>query len=290
MAKSSINQKKAAKKFIENWSGHGYEKGETQKFWIDLLTSVFGVENISQFIFFEEQVKDKIKNRTITNFIDAYIPETRVMIEQKSSHKDLREPVRQSDGTLLTPFQQAKKYVADLPLSQHPKWIVTCNFDEFLVYDMENPSGEAQQIFLKDLETDFYRLEFLVDSRNENIRREEEVSLKAGELVGKLYDALFKEYIEPDENSLRSLNILCVRIVFCLYAEDAGLFETRTAFEDYIKSFSLENLRRGIQDLFEILNTKPENRDKYDTKINSFPYVNGGLFADDAIEIPNFTK
>ena len=315
MAKSSINQKKAAKKFIGNWSGHGYEKGETQKFWIDLLTSVFGVENIPQFIFFEEQVKDKIKNRTITNFIDAYIPETRVMIEQKSSHKDLREPVRQSDGTLLTPFQQAKKYVADLPLSQHPKWIVTCNFDEFLVYDMENPSGEPQQIFLKDLETDFYRLEFLVDSRNENIKREEEVSLKAGELVGKLYDALIKEYIPPtslnrhserseesersfayaqddklSDLQLRSLNILCVRIVFCLYAEDAGLFETRTAFEDYIKSFSLENLRRGIQDLFKILNTKPENRDKYDTKINSFPYVNGGLFADDAIEIPNFTK
>ena len=290
MAKSIINQKKAAKKFIGNWSGHGYEKGETQKFWIDLLTSVFGVENIPQFIFFEEQVKDKIKNRTITNFIDAYIPETRVMIEQKSSRKDLREPVRQSDGTLLTPFQQAKKYVADLPLSQHPKWIVTCNFDEFLIYDMENPNGEPQQIFLKDLENEFYRLEFLVNGRNEKVKREEEVSLKAGELVGKLYDALFKEYIEPDENSFRSLNILCVRIVFCLYAEDAGLFETRTAFEDYIKSFSLENLRRGIMDLFKILNTKPENRDKYDTKINSFPYVNGGLFADDTIEIPNFTK
>ena len=290
MRKTVINQKKAAKKFIKNWAGHGYEKGETQKFWIDLLTTVFGIENISQFIFFEEQVKDKIKNRTITNFIDAYIPETRVMIEQKSSHKDLREPVRQSDGTLLTPFQQAKKYVADLPLSQHPKWIVTCNFDEFLVYDMENPNGEPQQIFLKDLETDFYRLYFLVDRRNDTIKREEEVSLKAGELVGKLYDALFKEYIEPDENSLRSLNILCVRIVFCLYAEDAGLFETRTAFEDYIKSFSLENLRHGIQDLFRILNTKPENRDKYDTKINLFPYTNGGLFADDTIEIPNFTK
>ena len=296
VAKAAISRRKAAKKFIGNWSGHGYEKGETQKFWIDLLTSVFGVDNISQFIFFEEQVKDKIKNRTITNFIDAYIPETRVMIEQKSSHKDLREPVRQSDGTLLTPFQQAKKYVADLPLSQHPKWIVTCNFDEFLVYDMENPSGEPQQIFLKDLETDFYRLNFLIDSRNENIKREEEVSLKAGELVGKLYDALIKEYIPPtslnrhserseesersfayaqddklSDLQLRSLNILCVRIVFCLYAEDAGLFETRTAFEDYIKSFSLENLRRGIQDLFKILNTKPENRDKYDTKINSFP-------------------
>ncbi|MBO4699598.1 class I SAM-dependent DNA methyltransferase [bacterium] len=126
--------------------------------------------------------------------------------------------------------------------------------------------------------------------RNADISREEKISLKAGELVGKLYDALFKEYIEPDENSFRSLNILCVRIVFCLYAEDAGLFETRTAFEDYIKSFSTENLRDGIIKLFKTLNTKPENRDKYETKINSFPYVNGGLFADDAIEIPNFTK
>ena len=290
MAKTSINQKKAAKKFIGDWSGHGYEKGETQKFWIDLLSNVFGIENISKFIFFEEQVKDKIKNRTITNFIDAYIPETRVMIEQKSSHKDLREPVRQSDGTLLTPFQQAKKYVADLPLSQHPKWIVTCNFDEFLVYDMENPSEEPQQIFLKDLETDFYRLYFLVDRRNDTIKREEEVSLKAGELVGKLYDALFKEYINPDENSFRSLNILCVRIVFCLYAEDAGLFETRTAFEDYIKSFNPPNVRDGIIKLFKALDTKLENRDKYDSTLNSFPYVNGGLFADGNIEIPNFTK
>ena len=290
MGKTIINHKKAAKKFVKNWTGHGYEKGETQKFWIDLLTTIFGIENISQFIFFEEQVKDKIKNRTITNFIDAYIPETRVMIEQKSSRKDLREPIRQSDGTLLTPFQQAKKYVADLPLSQHPKWIVTCNFDEFLIYDMENPNGEPQQIFLEDLENEFYRLEFLVNGRNEKVKREEEVSLKAGELVGKLYDALFKEYINPDENSFRSLNILCVRIVFCLYAEDAGLFETRTAFEDYIKSFNLPNVRDGIIKLFKALDTKLENRDKYDSTLNSFPYVNGGLFADGNIEIPNFTK
>ncbi|WP_294429424.1 DNA methyltransferase [uncultured Treponema sp.] len=283
-------QTKNAKKFAENWLGHGYEKGESQKFWIDLLTCVFGVADIANFIFFEEQVKDKIQNKTITNFIDAYIPSTRVMIEQKSSHKDLREPIKQSDGSFLTPYQQAKKYVADLPLSQHPKWIVTCNFDEFLVYDMENPSGEPEQIFLKDLEKDFYRLQFLSDTKNENIRREEEISLKAGELVGKLYDALYKEYIEPEENSLRSLNILCVRIVFCLYAEDAGLFETKSSFEDYIKSFAIENLRDGIIKLFKSLDTKLSDRDKYDLKLKPFPYVNGGLFRDEKIEIPNFTQ
>lgn len=295
---TQIQKAKGAKKFIENWTGHGYEKGETQKFWIDLLVNVFGVEDIARFIFFEGQVKDRIENKTITNFIDAYIPSTRVMIEQKSSHKDLHEPIRQSDGSLLTPFQQAKKYVADLPLSQHPKWIVTCNFEMFLIYDMENPNREPEQLFLKDLEKDFYRLQFLVDAKSDAIKREEEISLQAGELVGKLYDALYKEYIPQSESAsdelsafqLRSLNILCVRMVFCLYAEDALLFETKTAFEDYVKSFATENLRDGIIKLFKALDSKVENRDKYDVKLHPFPYVNGGLFRDEQIEIPNFTQ
>jgi len=290
MSNAHKKQQKAAIKFVENWIGHGYEKGETQKFWIDLLSNVFGVDDISHFIYFEEKVKDRIQEKTITNFIDAYIPSTRVMIEQKSSNKDLREPIRQSDGSVLTPFQQAKKYVADLPLSQHPKWIVTCNFNEFLIYDMENPNDEPEQIFLKDLEKDYYRLQFLVDKKNEKVSREEEISLKAGVLVGKLYDALRKEYIDPSEDSLRSLNILCVRIVFCLYAEDAGLFESKTAFEDYVKSFDLQYLRKALIDLFKGLDTKIADRDKYDTALTPFPYVNGGLFRDDKIEIPNFTQ
>lgn len=255
-----------------------------------MLTTVFGVENIAQFIFFEEQVKDTIQNKTVTNFIDAYIPSTRVMIEQKSSYKNLREPIKQSDGSLLTPFQQAKKYVADLSLSLHPKWIVTCNFDEFLIYDMENPNSEPQQVFLKDLQKDFYRLQFLVDTKTENIKREEEISLKAGILVGKLYNVLYKEYIAPDEQSLRSLNILCVRIVFCLYAEDAGIFATKTSFEDYIKSFNLPHLRKAMIELFKGLDTNIEDRDKYDESLKPFPYVNGGLFKDEQIEIPNFTE
>ncbi|MBP5434291.1 hypothetical protein J6Z39_00575, partial [bacterium] len=285
MAKTVVNRKKAAQEFADRWRGKGYEKGESQVFWIELLLDVFCVENISDFIFFEDKV-----HLDHTSFIDARIPSTHVMIEQKSCGKNLRRPIKQSDSSFLTPFQQAKRYSSELPYSSRPRWIVTCNFQEFLIYDMEKPQDEPEQILLENLAKDYERLQFLVDSKNTSISREEQVSLKAGELVGKLYDALIKEYINPDENSFRSLNILCVRIVFCLYAEDAGLFETRTSFEDYIKSFSLENLRRGLMDLFKILNTKPGNRDKYDKKINSFPYVNGGLFADDTIEIPNFTK
>ncbi len=285
MAKTAINRKKAAKEFAEKWRGKGYEKGESQIFWIDLLEHVYNVKNISDFIIFEDKV-----HLDHTSFIDAYIPSTHVMIEQKSLDKDLCKPIKQSDGSMLTPFQQAKRYVTELPLSQHPRWIITCNFKEFLIYDMEKPHDEPVQVLLEDLPDKFECLQFMIDTKKTSVSPEEQVSLKAGELVGKLYDALIKEYINPDENSFRSLNILCVRIVFCLYAEDAGLFETRTSFEDYIKSFNLPDLRLGIINLFKALDTKPENRDKYDTKINSFPYVNGGLFADDTIEIPNFTK
>ena len=282
-------QQKAARRFAELWQGKGYEKGETQRFWLDLLHNVFGVDDPTKTMQFEIPVKTITKEKG-ADFIDGYITPTKVLIEQKGSHIDLSAKAKQSDGTELTPYQQARRYAAGLPLSMAPRWIVTCNFREFWVYDMEQPTAEPQKILLENLEKEYYRLQFLVDSRSEQIRREEEISLKAGELVGKLYDALIKEYINPDDESLRSLNILCVRLVFCFYAEDAGLFETRTTFVDYVKSFRPEDLRDGIIKLFKALDTKLEDRDKYDLKIKPFPYVNGGLFAADDIEIPNFTQ
>ena len=287
MAKTAINRKKAAKEFTDFWKNKGDEKQHTQLFWTSLLRNVLGIEKPETVIDFEKRVK--ING---TKYIDAYIAATNAAIEQKSLKTDLDKKELQSDGSLLTPYEQAKRYNDNLRYSERCRWIVVSNFAEFRIYDMEKeePEKHLETVLLENLSNDFESLRFLVDSEKDLIPPEEQISLKAGELVGKLYDALIKEYINPDENSFRSLNILCVRIVFCLYAEDAGLFETRTSFEDYINSFSLENLRRGLIDLFKILNTKPENRDKYDTKINSFPYVNGGLFADNTIEIPNFTK
>ena len=280
-------QKKAAKAFAERWQGKGYEKGESQKFWIDLLEHVYGVTDIAEFISFEDQV-----HLDHTSFIDGYISSTHVMIEQKSLGKNLRKGIRQSDGSLLTPFQQAKRYVTELPLSQHPRWIVTCNFEEFLVYDMEKPNGEPEQIFLKDLPKDFYRLQFLVDTGNENLKKEMEISLKAGDLVGRLYDAILKQYKDPDSpDTLKSLNMLCVRLVFCLYAEDAGIFGRHEMFGQYLKKFSVGEVREKLIQLFRVLDTKPEKRDPYmDDDLAAFPYVNGGLFADENIEIPRFTE
>ena len=175
----------AAKNFAEYWKDRGYEKGESQSFWIELLGNVLGVENPTHFITFEEQVK--IDN---TSFIDGHISATNVLVEQKSRDKDLRKAIKQSDGSLLTPFQQAQRYSLGLPYSQRPRWIVTCNFSEFLIYDMEKPNGEPEQILLKDLEKEYFRLQFLVDTGDDNIRQEMEVSIKAGSLVGILYDEI----------------------------------------------------------------------------------------------------
>lgn len=280
-------QKAAAKKFAESWKGKGYEKGQSQLFWIELLTKVYGVEDISAFISFEDQV-----HLDHTSFIDGYIPSTKVMIEQKSLGKDLNKPIKQSDGSLCTPFQQAKRYVTDLPLSKHPRWIVTCNFAEFYVYDMERPNGEPEKIKLADLPKEYYRLSFLTKTNSEHIKKEMEVSLQAGELVGKLYNAILKQYHDPENpDSLRSLNMLCVRLVFCLYAEDAGIFGRHEMFHDYLSRFDVKDVRKALIELFRMLDTKECDRDSYDdTPVAEFPYVNGGLFADENIEIPQFNE
>lgn len=286
---TAAQQQQAAKNFAAYWKGKGYEKGESQPFWLSLLRDVYGVEHPEQFIQFEEQV-----HLDHTSFIDGTIPATHVLIEQKGMGKDLNKPIKQSDGALLTPFEQAKRYILELPVSQHPRWVVTCNFSTFYVYDMERPHGEPEIIELANLEKEYYRLQFLVDAGNEHLKREMEVSIAAGEIVGLLYDAFYKQYANPEsEHSLKSLNKLCVRLVFCLYAEDAGIFGHHGMFHDYLKGFDTRGLRKGLVDLFRVLDTKPQDRDPYlqddNPELAAFPYVNGGLFSDENIEIPPFT-
>ena len=286
---TDAQQRAAAKAFAKNWKDRGYEKGDSQIFWVELLTMVFGVTEISQFISFEDQV-----HLDHTSFIDGYIEKTHVMIEQKSINKSLTAAIRQSDGSMLTPFEQAKRYSSELPYSKRPRWIVTSNFQSFYIYDMEKPGGDPEIIQLENLEKEYYRLQFLVDEGNTNLQREMEVSIAAGEIVGLLYDALAKQYADPTtERAMKSLNILCVRMVFCLYAEDAGIFGQHGMFHDYLEEFDARKMRKAMIELFQILDTKPEDRDPYlkdDTpQLAVFPYVNGGLFANEDIEIPPFT-
>lgn len=287
-----IQQQKAAREFAEYWQGKGNEKSDAQAFWFSLLRQVFGMENPEKDIEVEKPVP-----LDHTSFIDVYIPKTKVLIEQKSIGKDLNKGYTQSDGTPLTPYQQAKRYANELPRREYPRWIVVCNFAEFHIHDMEHPHDAPYVVLLKDLEKEYNRLLFLVEEGNEHLKREMEVSVKAGTLVGIIYDKLLEQYIEKDSvATLKSLNILCVRLVFCLYAEDAGLFGSKTAFHDYLARYDARDIRRALIDLFQVLDTPPDKRDPYLLEdLKRFDYVNGGLFSNEvtvcggAPIIPQFT-
>ena len=285
---TQFEQEKQAQKFVNLWKDKGNERSDAQKFWIQLLRDVLGIDDSEQYIDFELAVK-----LNSTSFADGYINETHTLIEMKGSKIDLDKPENQSVNSYLTPYQQAKRYSDNLGYTQRARWIVVSNFKEIRIYDMERPHSKPEMIFLEELPSEINRLKFLVDKTDENIKKEETLSLDAGKIVGIIYKELMKEYkkIEPDETKFaQSINILCVRIVFCLYAEDAGLFGQHNMFYDYLKQYPASEMRQALINLFKILDTKPENRDPFENpKLLAFPYVNGGLFEDESITIPQIT-
>ena len=295
---TDVQQRAAARQFAADGEDRGDEKQETQAFWLALLQKVFGVEEPEKYISFERRVEvdDTRTGKRTTKFIDGYIPQTRVLVEQKGKDIVLTRGYKQSDGSLLSPYQQARRYGAYLPQSEQPRWIVVCNFQTFEIHDMNFPNGEPEVLTLADLAADCSKLDFLVNTGSDAIKHEEKVSLQAGELVGVLYDALLQQYKDPtDPKTLKSLNALCVRLVFCLYAEDAGIFNhRRDMFHDYLRDIPAHGIRKALVELFRTLDQKPQDRDKYlfddNPTLAAFPYVNGGLFADEDIEIPPFTE
>lgn len=276
------DRKKAAAEFAKKWSGRGYEKGETALFWTDFLRDIAGMEDVSNECRFEERTRDG-------GFIDAWLPDRGVIIEQKSSGIDLDKPeVRQ--GREVTPYQQALAYAQQMPLNQQPRWIVACNFETFRIHDRDkaDPERDYVEVPLSRLSNDIAMFSFFSGKSARSVR-EQQASIKAGELIGKLHAALSAQYADPEsDESQHALNVLCVRLVFCLYAEDSGLFG-KDLLLGYLRQFEARHMRRALIDLFEVLNTPYDQRDPYlDDDLKRFPYVNGGLFKGE-VEIPNFT-
>lgn len=287
---TDAERREAARQFYQKWFNKGKEDQDDRSYWIDFLQDVMGVDHVTDRIEFQKKVIGPDGN---TKKIDAYIPETRVLIEQKSLNIDLSKP--QSGHNGMTPYEQAKMYDNSLIVDEKARWIILSNFAEIWIYDMNTPRPEDSviKIRLEDIQTKYDLFEFLVNKKQRKISQEMEISVKAGEFVGLIYDALLKQYLNPEsEESLKSLNMLCVRLVFCLYAEDAHIFgDNGHMFHDYLDSFKTEDLRRALIDLFKILDTPEDKRDPYDdSALSKFPYVNGGLFADENIEIPKFTE
>lgn len=280
------DRKNRIREFVKRWSGHGDEKQETMKFWVELLHDVYGVANPTSVVEFEK----KVKLEGSTRFIDVYIPDTRVIVEQKSIGIDLSREGSQSGGDNLTPYNQARRYDNNLSVEEKARWIVCCNFERFELHDMRHPLDAPEVVLLKDLEKDYTKLQVIADIKVKDIRREEEISFRAGKLVGELYDMILPQYRDPNNaETLRSLNQLCVRLVFCLYAEDTGLFGEKDKFYKYLKDYTPGQFRKALIDLFKVFDTPYLKRDPYmDPELASFPYIKGGIFSDD-IEIPLFT-
>ena len=273
--------RKAARKFREFWTlATDSEVGGYQKFWLSLLGDVLGMDDVMSRISFQSPVQLK----DTTKFLDAWIPETRVLIEHKARNVKLDAPQTGHDGK--TPFEQALDYNIARPYSEKARWIVTCNFLEIWVYDMDHPHEDPQKILLANLPKEISRLGFLVDTSVKAVREKEmDISIKAGRIVGDVYRALRKRYVDPDSaETLKSLNHLCVRLVFCFYAEDADIFP-KDALWTLLKNTEARNLRRVLLTLFRTLDTPDgsngtkNERDPYlEPELAAFPYTNGGLF------------
>lgn len=286
-------QMRAAKQFVARWQNQaGNEEEQSRSFWIELLEGVLGIQNITHVLQFERKVRGRK--------IDVFYEDMGILIEQKGRGISLDEAsVRSIKAGAETPFQQAKWYADNLPYSVRPRWIITCNFDEFRMYDLNKEHFEEYvSVTLQELPNQLYLFDFFLDTSHSRLVKEKELSVQAGAIVGELYKAFEGQYknLSTSAHEQRSLNVLIVRLVFLLYAEDAGLLHEHQAFGTYVRQFQAPQMREALINLFKVLDTPDgtadtqNKRDPYlsDT-LAKFPYINGGLFAEEDIVIPQFT-
>lgn len=290
----SLGRKGEIKQFVERWKALPcVEEEHSRSFWIEFVEQVLGIPNATRILEFERKVKGRK--------IDVFYEDMGILIEQKGRGISLDEAtVRSKKAGPETPFQQAKWYADNLPYSVRPRWIITCNFDEFRIYDLDRESCEDYvTVGLDELPGQAHLFGFFADRSNSRLVKEKELSVKAGSIVGDLYRAFEGQYknLDTDVREQRSLNVLIVRLVFLLYAEDAGLLQEHQAFGRYLQQFQAPQMRQALIDLFKVLDTPDgtggtENRrDAYlEESLAAFPYVNGGLFAEEDIVIPQFTE
>lgn len=284
-----LTQKNRVKEFVERWQkAEGNEDREAKSFITEFLEDVLGIDNRSRAVDFERRVKGRK--------IDAFYEDMGILIEAKSRKPGILDEQRNNGKYgFETPYQQAKWYANELPSSIHPRWIIVTDFDEFRIHDLDQESPERDYISVKleDLPEQAYLFDFFHDKSQSRLIKEKELSVEAGEIVGKLYDAFAKQYknLEESKEEQRSLNVLIVRLVFLLYAEDAGLFNEHQAFYKYMKGFNAEQSRGALINLFKMLDTPEDERDPYASEVLlGFPYVNGSLFSDEGIIVPQFTE
>lgn len=296
-------RRQVVEEFVDEWvdkdnNGIIKEDANRQPFIDDLLRRVCGIEQPTQYIQYEKDVQVKADGEVTTRRIDGYIPSTKVMWEMKGSNKkDLTKPIVQSGGDMLTPYEQAKRYANFLSQNEQPRWIVISNFVEIDIHDMNKPLADPKVIMLKDLATNYKALDFMVDTNQQQIIDEKQLSVDAGNLVAKIYDELSKAYslhANIDDPKIQSsLNMLIVRLVFLLYADDTGILGQENMFQNFLERREPRDIRPALITLFKTLDKDPDKgeRDEFlDQEYLQFKYVNGGMFSNENVTIPQFTQ
>lgn len=256
-----------AAQFSADWAEAHYEKGETQSFYNEFF-EVFGLKR-RRVAVYERQVK-KLNNKQ--GFIDLFWPGV-LLVEQKSAGRDLSKA-----------RDQAEEYCLGLKDSEHPRYLLLSDFQTFELYDLEE--GIEAKFALNELHQNVEKLGFIIGVQKRTFQDQDPVNIAASELMGRVHDALMDSgYVGHD------LEQFLVRLLFCLFADDTGIFEPRGIFENLIKDRTAEDgtdLGQWLSSLFDVLNTPESRRYKtLDEDLAAFPYVNGALFAD-RLPIPAF--
>ena len=254
--------------FTDKWKDAAYEKGETQSFYNDFF-QVFGIERRSV-ARYEAHVA-KLDNRS--GFIDLFWPGV-LVVEQKSAGRDL-----------VRAYDQAGEYVDALPENQRPHYILVSDFQTFELHDLSE--RETVRFPLADLPGHVEKFGFILGVQRRTFRDQDPANVKAAELVGRLHDALAQAGYHGHD-----LERFLVRIVFCLFADDTGIFEPRDIFFDFVQDRTRDDgsdLGPFLAQIFQVLDTPEDQRTHtLDEDLARFPYVNGDLFRD-ALRIPSFT-
>lgn len=266
----SWNEMRAsAAEFAREWRDARYEKGETQSFYNDFF-AIFGIKRRSVAVY--EKRVERLDNSS--GFIDLFMPKV-LLVEQKSAGRDL-----------VKAHVQAEDYFLAIPEAERPRYILACDFQTFDLKDLE--TGETLSFSLEDLSKHIDKFGFILGAKRHAFRDQDPVNIEAAELVGKLHDAL-----EASGFTGHDLERFLVRIVFCLFADDTGVFEPRNLFLDFIEQRTADDgrdLGGKLSELFQTLNTPEDARfSNLDEDLAAFPYVNGELFAG-ATRIPHFNR
>lgn len=289
---SKINQ------FTNKWKDKGREKQDTHKYWEELIEILLDVKHGRDFVDWEKEVPVPVittEDGKSTKYIDCYLKESKCLVEQKSHNISLDKKLLQSDGCELNALEQAQMYYNRLNLSEKGRYTIACNFGEFRIFDNEHNNQLPVVIRLADLSKRWswkYLRKVLKgdETLNDDVRKDAAAKTASG-VVKRLYELLKAEYKEEEltRDVLHQMNVFCVRVVFCLYADDSGLFPNEE-FHSFLQAFPAKKLQEKFYWLFVSLDKEHHKRAaSLDVEIKNFPYVNGGLFKN-TVNVPRISE